>query len=118
MNWFLPAVIVILIIALGALIWRHTVLRRRLRRYANAIRKIANEDQRGTDLLKVEPGLEELSNAVMLLVRSEREHSSEAEVERARLAAVLQRMTDGVLIADAAGHILFSNPAAGKLGKS
>lgn len=118
MNWFLPAVIVILIIALGALIWRHTILRRRLQKYAGKIRSIADEDQPGTDLPKGEPGLEELSNAVTLLARSEREHSSEVEVERARLAAVLERMTDGVLIADAAGRVLFSNPAAGRLFES
>ena len=118
MNWFLPAVIVILIIALGALIWRHTILRRRLRKYAGKIRSIADEDQPGTDLPKDEPGLEELSNAVTLLASSEREHSSQVEVERARLASVLERMTDGVLIADAAGRVLFSNPAAGRLFES
>jgi two-component system phosphate regulon sensor histidine kinase PhoR len=38
-----------------------------------------------------------------------------AEAERARLAAVLEQMTDGVLIADAEGRIQFANPAAGRL---
>ena len=37
------------------------------------------------------------------------------EVERARLATVLEQMTDGVLIADSQGIIQFANPAAGKL---
>ena len=67
---------------------------------------------------KVEPGLEDLANAVAALARSERERTSKVEVERARLAAVLERMTDGVLIADAAGRILFSNPAAEELFES
>ncbi|HEY9151790.1 MAG TPA: ATP-binding protein [Anaerolineales bacterium] len=35
--------------------------------------------------------------------------------ERARLAAVLDQMTDGVLIADSQGRIQFANPAAQKL---
>ena len=71
-----------------------------------------------TDLPKDEPGLEELSNAVTLLARSERERTLKVETERARLAAVLERMTDGVLIADADGRVLFSNPAAGRLFES
>jgi len=37
------------------------------------------------------------------------------ESERARLATVLDQLTDGVLIADSHGLIQFANPAAGKL---
>ena len=35
--------------------------------------------------------------------------------ERARLAAVLDQMTDGVLIVDSQGRIQFANPASKKL---
>jgi two-component system phosphate regulon sensor histidine kinase PhoR len=115
MTWFLPVVIVILLLALGLLAWRLTDLHRRLGRFTVAIRKIAEGDQPITDLPKDEPGLEELSNAVTLLAGSERERTFKVETERARLAAVLERMTDGVLIADANGRVLFSNPAAGRL---
>ncbi len=41
--------------------------------------------------------------------------TSDLDAERARLAAVLDQMTDGVLIADAEGRIQFANPAAEKL---
>ncbi len=115
MTWFLPVLIVVLLIALGVLTWRLTDLHGRLGRFTGVIRKIAEGDQPVTDLPKDEPGLEELSNAVTLLAGSERERTIKVETERARLAAVLERMTDGVLIADADGRVLFSNPAAGRL---
>ncbi len=118
MNWFLPAVIIILVLALGVLAWRHAILRRKLSHYAGIIRWVADERQPVTDLPKDAPGLEELSNAVTLLVQAELERTSKAETERARLATVLERMTDGVLIADADGRVRFSNPAAGKLFES
>ena len=40
---------------------------------------------------------------------------STLDSERARLATVLDQITDGVLIADSQGLIQFANPAAGKL---
>ncbi|MGA2504930.1 MAG: ATP-binding protein [Anaerolineales bacterium] len=118
MNWFLPAVIIILVLALGVLAWRHVILRRRLSQYASIIRRVADEGQPVTDLPKDAPGVEELSNAVTQLAQAELERTSKAETERARLATVLERMTDGVLIADADGRVRFSNPAAGRLFES
>jgi two-component system phosphate regulon sensor histidine kinase PhoR len=117
-NWFLPAVIILLALGLGVLAWRHFILKSRLRRYARVIRKVADENGALTDLRQGEPGLEQLSNAVNLLAQAEQEHISKAEAEGARLAAVLERMTDGVLIADVAGRVTFSNPAAGRLFES
>jgi two-component system, OmpR family, phosphate regulon sensor histidine kinase PhoR len=118
MNWFLPVVIILLALGLGVLTWRHIILKSRLRRYTGVIRKAADESQPLTDLSKDEAGLEELSIAVTQLAQAERERTAEAETERARLAAVLERMTDGVLIADPDGRIRFSNPAAGRLFES
>ncbi len=118
MNWFLPAVTIILALGLIALGWGYIMLKRRLHRYTRDIRAIADENQPLSNLAKDEPGLEELSNAVNLLAQVERERSSAAETERARLLAVLERMTDGVLIADPEGRIRFSNPAAGRLFES
>lgn len=115
MNWFLPVVIVILLIALGVLAWRHFELQRKLRRYAAAIRKIADEDQPVTGLPEDEPGLEELLNAVKMLALAQQGRISGADTERAKLAAVLDRMTDGVLIADQGGRVQFANPAVGRL---
>ncbi len=115
MNWFLPAVIAILVVVSGVLAWRHAVLRRRLHRYAEALRWFADENRPGTELPKDESSLEELSNAVTLLRQAEQGRTARAEAESAKLAAVLERMTDGVLIAAADGRVLFSNPAAGRL---
>jgi two-component system phosphate regulon sensor histidine kinase PhoR len=115
MNWLLPAVTSMLVVALGILAWRHADLHGRLGRFTGIIRKIAEGDQPVTDLPIDEPGLEELSNAVKLLAGLEQDRTLKVETERARLAAVLERMTDGVLIADAEGRIQFSNPAAGRL---
>ena len=115
MNWFLPSVIVVLVVALGVLAWRHTGLQRRLGRYAAAIRWIADGNRPVMDLPEDEKGLEELSNAVKALALAEQERTAGLETERIRLAAVLEKMSDGVLIADAEGRIQFANPAAEKL---
>ena len=40
---------------------------------------------------------------------------STLDTERARLATVLEQITDGVLIADTQGIVHFANPAAGRL---
>ena len=113
MNWFLPAVIAILVVMLGIFTWRYSVLRRRLHRYAGVIRRAADDE--GAKSPTEEPGLEELSGAVTQWTIAEQERTAKAEVEHTRLAAVLERMTDGVLIADADGRVQFSNPAAGRL---
>ena len=120
MNWLLPAVAVILSLALvlGVLAWRHILLQRRLRGYTASLRRIAAEDQPLPDLPVDEPGLEELSSAVNLLALAERQRTSVVETERTKLAAVLERMTDGVLIADKDGRVQFANPAAGILFES
>jgi two-component system phosphate regulon sensor histidine kinase PhoR len=118
MNWFLPAVVVILVVVLGVLAWRHADLHRRLRGYSAVIRRIADEDQQAADLPTDEPRLEDLSNAVKMLVLGEQQHTSVVEAERARLATVLERMTDGVLIADQGGRVQFANPAVERLFES
>ena len=115
MNWFPPAVVALLVVALVVLTWLLAGLHRRLARYAALLRRTADGDQPLTSLPEVEPGLEDLSNSVKLLALSLRMQTSAAEVERAKLAAVLNRMTDGVLIADAAGRVQFANPAVARL---
>ncbi len=115
MNWFLGIPIILLLFIAAWLGWRYFRLRRSLDAYAGAIRRTADDGLALTDLPEDEKGLEDLSNAVKALALAERERTSSLDAERARLAAVLDRMTDGVLIADAEGRILFANPAAGKL---
>jgi two-component system phosphate regulon sensor histidine kinase PhoR len=60
-------------------------------------------------------GLNPLPGIIHDLVLLEHVQIQELETERARLAAMLDQMTDGVMIADPAGIINFANPAAGRL---
>jgi two-component system phosphate regulon sensor histidine kinase PhoR len=59
--------------------------------------------------------IESLSNVVKALVTSLEAQLSNVDANRARLAAVLDQMTDAVLIASEEGRVQFANPAAEKL---
>lgn len=59
--------------------------------------------------------LENLSSAVASLITTFDTQHAALESERARLAAALEQLTDGVLIADPAGVVRFANPAAEKI---
>ncbi|MGZ9166618.1 MAG: sensor histidine kinase, partial [Anaerolineales bacterium] len=83
-------------------------LRRHLDHYANLIRG-------QNDLYIDTKELQNLSSAVTSLIATFDMQHSTLDAERARLATVLDQITDGVLIADAQGLIQFANPAAGKL---
>ena len=115
MNWYLVALAVILALVLIGLGWRHAVLRNSLSHYAAVLRSVAKEEKKVSDLPEDLPALEDFSNAVKTLALALRLQTSAVEAERARLAAVLDRMTDGVLIADSSGQIQFANPAAERL---
>jgi len=108
MNTFtIISLIVLFLIALW-FAWRYFDLRRHLDKYANLIR--------GQNDLHIDAKeLENLSSAVASLIATFDMRHSTLDAERARLATVLDQITDGVLIADAQGLIQFANPAAGKL---
>ncbi len=112
MTPYLSAVVVLFILIAAWFAWRYLDLRRRLQRYIDLIRHAQDEN---SVLLRDQKGLEELSNAVAGLKTKLDERGMLLEAERARLAAVLDQMTDGVLIADSQGRIRFSNPAARRL---
>ena len=86
----------------------------KLRHAVNDFAKQIREGESNTEIKE----LETLSSAVASLVSTFNLHHANLEAERARLAAVLEQMTDGVLIADAQGIVQFANPAAGKLFQS
>ena len=102
----------VLALAVVALTWSLVLLRRRLNGYTRTIRKTVDDGLAADGLPEDVRGLEELSNAVKTLALTWQMQLSSLESERARLATVLERMTDGVLIADAAGKVQFANPAA------
>jgi two-component system phosphate regulon sensor histidine kinase PhoR len=111
MNWFLLVLAVILAIALAWLGARLIILRRSLKQYAALLRSVSNGEKSVSDLPEDLPALEEFSNIVKTMALALRVRTSVVDAERARLAAVLDRMTDGVLIADSNGQIQFANPA-------
>ena len=114
MNWLLPALTVVAI-ALIWLGWRYMVLRSNLKRYVALLHSVLNGEKTVSDLPEDLPALEDFSNIVKTLAMALSERTSAVEAERTRLAAVLDRMTDGVLIADSGGLIQFANPAIERL---
>jgi len=87
--------------------WRYFKLRRDLNKFAARTR----ERNVRTDIKE----LENLSSALTSIFATFDLKLSKLDAERARLATLLDQLTDGVLIADEHGFIQFANPAAGRL---
>jgi two-component system, OmpR family, phosphate regulon sensor histidine kinase PhoR len=107
MNSSLGVVILILVLIAAGYALRYYKLRRDLDEYARRVR--TQEIQ--TNIRE----LENLSSGITSLIAIFNAQHAVLESERLRLATVLDQITDGVLIADAAGLIQFANPAAGRL---
>lgn len=106
MNYAIFFIIIVLLIA-AWYAWRYYNLRRNINEFASRTR-----DKKTTAEIKE---LGNLSSAVTSLVTAFNTQYTHIDEERARLATVLDQMTDGVLIADSQGLIQFANPAAGRL---
>jgi len=106
MNYNLVFTIVLFIIA-AWYAWRYYKLHRDINQYASRVR----EQTPFTNIKE----LENLSSAISSVISTFNAQRSTLESERARLATVLEQITDGVLIANDQGLIKFSNPAAGRL---
>lgn len=115
MNWLLGGLALLLLALVLLLAWQQARLRRRLEEYARLLRRAATDESPAALLPADAPGLEELSNANRALAAAFQERLLEVENRRAELAAVLERMTDGVLIVDSDGRIQLANAAAGRL---
>jgi two-component system, OmpR family, phosphate regulon sensor histidine kinase PhoR len=115
MNWLLLLLVIVLALALAWLAGRRAVQQRNLKRYSAFLHALAEGEKIVSDMPEDVPALEELSNAVKHLALGLEERTSEAEAERLRLAAVLERMTEGVLIADTNGDVQYANPAVARL---
>jgi two-component system, OmpR family, phosphate regulon sensor histidine kinase PhoR len=112
LSWLLVTVLLITALWMS---WRYISLRRRVDSYARAISRAAKGDLSPFDLPADIENLESVSSAVHALVLTFNLQLSNLETSRARLAAILDQLTDGVLIADAEGRIQLANPAAEKL---
>jgi two-component system phosphate regulon sensor histidine kinase PhoR len=106
MNYSIILAIVFLVLMLW-FAWRYYKLRRDVDEFARQVR-----EQKITIDIKE---LENLNSAITSIRSSFDLQLSTLESEHARLATVLEQMTDGVLIADSQGIIQFANPAAGRL---
>jgi two-component system phosphate regulon sensor histidine kinase PhoR len=105
---FLFISLIILLCIAAWFAWRYYNLRKQISQYAQAIRN----QQEFSDHVKELEGLASVVNSLQSIFSIER---ANLNAENARLATVLEQLTDGVLIADADGRVQFANPAARKL---
>jgi len=110
-SWLLVPLLFLLLF-LG---WKFLRLRRRLNDYTHLLHRAVEGELSPLALPADFPALEDLSNTLKALMAALNGQLSGVEAERARLAAVLETMSDGVLIAAAEGSVQFANPAAAKL---
>jgi two-component system phosphate regulon sensor histidine kinase PhoR len=89
--------------------WRYIDLKRRMNDYARFLH--GKPQNLPADVKK----LENLSNAIASLKMGFDFHLSTLQSQNARLATILDQLTDGVLIVDSEGMVQFANPAARKL---
>ena len=106
MNYFLILAVIAVLVAAG-FAWRYYRLRRQIDEYASQAREQNIETQ--------VQELQNISTAIGSLIAAFDIQHAAIDSERARLATVLDQITDGVLIANESGIILFANPAAGRL---
>lgn len=114
-TWLLGILASLLFITVIIMGWRSWRLRRRLREYSALIRRSADIGFPFPDIKPDFPGLENLSNAIKLLVDAFSSKYSNVETDRALLASILDQMTDGVIIANSDGGVSYVNPAAERI---
>jgi two-component system phosphate regulon sensor histidine kinase PhoR len=108
MNYVIILTFTLILFVLAAwYAWRYYKLRRDVDEYASRAR--------GQNISTKIKELDNLASAVASLITNFNLQHATLDSERARLANVLEQMTDGVLIADAQGIVQFANPAAGRL---
>ncbi len=109
MNSFLWATIIALFLVAAWFAWRYYDLKQRVNEYARLTR--ISPETLPADVKEIE----NLSNAIASLRSTFNLQLSTINSDNARLATVLEQLTDGVIIVDANGLIQFANPAAQKL---
>jgi two-component system phosphate regulon sensor histidine kinase PhoR len=96
------------------MIWRYLRLRRGLQDYARILRRADEQDLPAGELPQGPADAGDLSSSLSSLLSHLEQRFAGLEAERARLAAVLDQLTDGVIIADSDGRVLEINPAAAR----
>ena len=113
--YFLLAALILSLATLAWVAFRYDSLRRQIRAYNKTLRQASDGSASLLALPSNVQELESLSNVVKALVTSLNAQLSSVDSNRARLAAVLDQLTDSVLIASDEGRIQFANPAAERL---
>lgn len=107
MNFQSFLIIIFLLVAVW-FAWKYFGLRKRINQYAQSIR---NQNNYSGNLSELE-NLASVVNSLQTIFNVEK---TNLNADNARLATVLEQLTDGVIIADAEGRVQFANPAACKL---
>jgi len=115
MNNLSVLLIVVLLMTTLWMSWRWLSLRRAIENFAHAIRRAANEETSPLEIDTAPREIDSLSSAVRALTVSQHNRQLTLQADHDRLAALLDQMTDGVLIADDAGRVTFANPAAERI---
>ena len=108
MNSLLLTGLVFTVLVAGVLAWRYFTLRRDVRAMTEQIRRKEDPTESASELGDLASALSARLSAVQLQLYS-------LNIEHAKLSAILDQLTDGVLIVDADGRIQFANPAAERL---
>ncbi len=109
MESALDIILIVLFLVAVWFAWRYFALKRRVNEYAEALRH--DTENFPADSRE----LENLSSSIASLNTNYEARFSTLDSQNARLATVLEQLTDGVLIADSNGQVQFANPAAQRL---
>ncbi|MGD8457033.1 MAG: ATP-binding protein [Anaerolineales bacterium] len=107
------AILAGVIIILGILIAERTTYP--IRTLSSAVNKMAAGDLSISLSPRTQDEIGELTVAIDTMARQLRNQFEILHTERSRFAAILDQMTDGVVIVDQAGHVELINPAAQRL---
>lgn len=86
-----------------------------LRSLTDNAKKLADGDTSALSHAQGKDEISELTNALLYLSDSKREHADEAMAEKTKLEAILQNMSDGIMAFDTNGKLTHINPEAKKL---
>lgn len=107
--------LILLSLGLGYFFWREIDTRRNIRKYSSELRLASSGTLPAEEVPYQIRGLHSLPAVIHEVILTDQKKIHSLETERARLATMLDQMTDGVMIANPTGMINFANPAAGKL---
>ncbi len=107
--------LIALLAALGFLAWYLIFSRRQIQSYSEKLGQIQSGKLPPGEIPFRVRGLGQLGPQLHDMILEEQDQITSLQAEKGKLAAVLDQMTDGVLITDPSGIIRFANPAATRM---